>query len=119
MLWGIPKPLAPMVRVLSVHLAQNGTVAAQPPKIALNWAMIKIAPEPEKAVAVKPVMANIKLALAHLPTLGAVALALAQALINTPAPAPATPAAPALPATASTPPASVPQATNGKIALAK
>ena len=111
--------------------------------------MIKAVPAPERVAMVKPVTANINPALAILainiparapvtpeapvrlaeenilnvivnpPILGHQVLVLVPQLINTPARVLATPAAPALPATASTPPASVPQATNGKIALAK
>ena len=54
--------------------------------------MIKAAQALERVGAVKPATANINLALAHHLTLGAVAPVLAQVLINTPAPARATPA---------------------------
>ena len=60
-----------------------GIAAEEPPKIALNWAMIKVAPEPEKVAQGKPATANTNPALAIL-------------AINTPVPAPAIPAAPAL-----------------------
>ena len=58
--------------------------------------MIKPALAPVKVETVKLVTANINLALALLHTLGTVTLALALQLINTLAPARATPAAPAL-----------------------
>ena len=83
MLWAIPKPLAPMVRVLNVLSATAGIAVARRHRIVLNWVMIKIAPEQGRAEAGKPATANINLALAIL-------------VINTPAPAPVTPAAPAL-----------------------
>ena len=72
-----------MVRVLNVLSATAGIAVARRHKIALNWVMIKIAPEQGRAEAGKPATANINLAPAIL-------------VINTPAPAPATPAAPAL-----------------------
>ena len=60
-----------------------GIAAEVLPKIALNWAMIKAAPEQGRAVLGKPATANTNLALAI-------------RAINTLAPAPVTPAAPAL-----------------------
>ena len=71
---------------------------AERQKIALSWALFMAVPvraTPEEWA--KPATANINLALAHHLTLGAVALAPAQVLINTPAPARGTPVAPALP----------------------
>ena len=67
-----------MVRVLNVLSATAGIAVARRHKIALNWAMIKIAPEQGRAGAVKPATANINPALAI-------------RVINTLAPAPATP----------------------------
>ena len=72
-----------MVKALSALSARAGIAVARQHKIALNWAMIKIAPEQGRAVMAKPATANINLALAI-------------RVINTPAPAPVTPAVPAL-----------------------
>ena len=68
--------------------------------------MIKAAPAPERVGAVKPATVNINLAPAIL-------------VINTPAPAPATPAAPAPPAAENIPLVPAPAAMNGKMVPAK
>ena len=126
-----------------------GIAAEVPPKIALNWAMIKIAPEPEKAVMAKPAMENInlvlviraintpapvratrvvpappaaeniRLVLVNHPILGVAVLVNARQLTNTPAPVRATPAALAPPAAENIPPAPVPAAMNGKTEVAR
>ena len=106
MLWAIPKPLAPMVRALNVRSVRAGIVAARRHKIALNWAMIKIAPEQGRVGAGKPATANINLALAIL-------------AINILVPVRVTPAAPALPAEENIPPVPVPAAMSGTAAAAK
>ena len=79
-----------MVRALNVLSVRAGTAEERQHKIALNWAMIKIAPEQGRAETGKPATANINLALAIL-------------AINTPAQAPATPVAPARLAVANIP----------------
>ena len=89
MLWAIPKPLALMVRVLNARSATAGIAVARQHKIALNWVMIKIAPEQGRAEAGKPATANINPALAIL-------------AINIPALAPVTPVVPAKLATENT-----------------
>ena len=106
MLWAIPKPPAPMAKGLSAHLARAGIVAEQPPKIALNWVMIKIAPGQGRVAMAKPATANISLALAIL-------------AINTSVPVPATPAVPAPPAAASIPLAPAQAVMNGKTVVAR
>ena len=77
-------------------------------------------PAPAQATRVAPVppaAASMRLALAHHLILGAVAPAPAILFTNTLAPVPAIPAVQALLATANTPPAPAPLATNGRTAL--
>ena len=105
MLWAIPKPLAPMVRALNVRSVRAGTAEERQHKIALNWAMIKIAPEQGRAGAVKPATANINLALVI-------------RAINTLAPARVTPVVPAPPAAENTSLVPAPAATSGKMVVA-
>ena len=81
-----------------------GIAAEVLPKIALNWAMIKAAPEQGRAVLGKPATANTNLALAI-------------RAINTLAPAPVTPAAPALPVAVSIPNAIVQVIIVGMVAV--
>ena len=104
MLLVIPRAHAQMEKVSNVHLVMVGTVAGLLLKIVLNLVMIKIAPELEKVAQVKPATENINHALAIL-------------VINTPAPAPGTPAVPDPLVVESTPPAPVHQATSGKTEL--
>ena len=126
-----------------------GIAAEVLPKIALNWAMIKAAPEQGSAVLGKPAMANINLAhaipaintparapatpaaqappavvnilnvIVHHLILGHQGLVLAPQLINTSVPAPVIPVAPAPPAVANIRLAPVPAAMSGMVAAAR
>ena len=149
MLWAIPKPPAPMAKGLSAHLARAGIVAEQPPKIALNWVMIKIAPGQGRAEVVKLATANINLVVVirvintlvqgqdtpvvQVPPAediilnvivphhirGVVALVSVIVRMLMLVRAPATPVAPALPVAANIPLAPAPLATNGKMVVAE
>ena len=118
-LWVILKPLATAARASNAPLAIGG-LAYRPKNLSVRkkvllWLVMK----PDKSAVEILVAGYIKNVPALHPIFGTMELVLAILLTNTPAPAPATPAAPTPLAAENTPPVPAPAVMSGKMAVAK